>query len=93
MGKKCSEKDCKTQAVFSLNNSIKYYCSKHKTPDMIDMINKRCEFESCEIRSSYDIEGGKGRFCAKHKLNNMIDIKSKRCEFNNCISIMMAGIV
>lgn len=28
MGKKCSEKDCKTQAVFSLNNSIKYYCSK-----------------------------------------------------------------
>ena len=84
MGKKCSEKDCKTQAVFSLNNSIKYYCSKHKTPDMIDLINKRCEFENCSSQPNFDIDGGKGKFCVKHKTPEMVDIKHKYCEFKDC---------
>ena len=84
MGRKCKEKDCKTQAVFSSDNGKTFYCSKHKTPDMTDIINKKCEFEGCSSQPNFDIKGSKGKFCVKHKTSEMIDIKHKYCIFEGC---------
>jgi hypothetical protein len=84
MGRKCNEINCNTQAIFSSDEGKNRYCSKHKTPDMIDIVNRRCEFENCNSQPNFDIKGGKGKLCVKHKTSEMIDVKHKTCIYKDC---------
>lgn len=63
------------------------FCSKHKLPDMINVLSKRCEHEDgCMSQPAFNFASERrGKFCFKHKLPDMINVKSKRCEHEGCM--------
>ena len=75
MPRKCV---CGTRANFNLRGeNIGVCCSKCKTPDMIDVVNKRCP---CGKRPSFNVPGTTiGMCCMKCKTDDMIDVVNKRC--------------
>ena len=78
---RCYEDNCDKKPYFNLPGSKNgLYCCKHKTEEMIDIINKRCTFLNCNKQPAYNLPGSKIRlYCSKHKTENMVDVKSKRC--------------
>ena len=72
---KCS---CGKRPSFNVSGSKPMYCSKCKTPEMIDVKNKRCQ---CGKQPLFNIPGKqKGICCSKCKTDEMIDVKNKRCQ-------------
>lgn len=53
------------------------FCTKHKQPDMIDVVNPKCD--ECSTLASYGIPGGKKTACGKHRKPGMISRPRARC--------------
>jgi hypothetical protein len=76
-----------TRPTFDIEGGKGRFCSKHKTPDMINIKNnyqKRCEYQGCKSYSLYNLFGQKAKFCSKHKTSEMINVISKLCEYEGC---------
>ncbi len=79
--------ECKVgMAVFGYSKDDKEkYCSKHKLPDMVDVINKKCKYENCKKQPRFNFEGIKGGiYCKEHALTDMLDVVNKKCKYNGC---------
>ena len=73
----CKHPECNKQASYNIAKIKPLWCKAHKTPDMIDVVNKRCP---CGKRPSYNLPGEtKGICCKMCKTLEMIDIVNKRC--------------
>ena len=84
---KCRGEGCKKNACFNIKGEKGRYCKTHKTPEMINVIDKRCAHEGCEsIHPVFNIKGEKGKFCKVHKTAEMIDVKNKQCSAEGCDS-------
>ena len=60
----CIIKNCNTIASFNyrgVNN--RRFCSKHKTPDMVNVRYKLCGYKNCKNRQK------KGNMCLKHYIS------------------------
>jgi hypothetical protein len=56
-------------------------CSKCKTDEMINVVDKRCK---CGNHPIYNVSGKtKGMFCSKCKTDEMIDVTHKKCTCGN----------
>ena len=52
-------------ALFNLPNKKAQYCKKHKTDDMIDVVNLKCK--DCKKQPKYNLPGNKkGIYCETH---------------------------
>lgn len=74
----CQQQDCSVKsACFGFKDDNSRYCSKHKKPDMIDLVHKRC---FCgKYQPSFGLKNGKATHCSKCKTSEMSDIHNKRC--------------
>lgn len=70
---------CGKYASFNVpGEKIRVCCSKCKTDDMIDVVNKRCP---CGNHPIYNVPGEKIRVCcSKCQTDGMINVVSKRCK-------------
>jgi len=85
--KTCEFKDCMTRPSFGIRGGKCQFCVRHKTADMIDLLNDSCEYEDCTKQPIFNVKGEiKGRFCTDHKLDGMVDVKNKLCEVADCTS-------
>lgn len=90
----CNIKGCITHPVFNLPSETPGFCSKHKTPEMIDVKHKLCQYKElnssiiCIKRAYYNFENINegGIFCRTHKEENMINIHAskKECLHEGC---------
>ena len=72
---KCS---CGKYASFNVpGEKIRVCCSKCKTDDMIDVVNKRCP---CGNHPIYNVPGENPMCCSKCQTDGMINVVSKRCK-------------
>jgi len=84
--KKCLHKECKTRPYYNFHTETKpLYCAKHKTEEMIDIINICCLYEECKTRPHYNFkEQTKGLYCVKHKTKSMVNVVLKTCLHEGC---------
>ena len=69
---------CGTYAAFNVPGEKPKYCSKCKTPEMIDVKNKKCP---CGKQPIFNVPGEKtGRCCSSCKTGDMIDVRNRRCQ-------------
>lgn len=73
--KKCEK--CGLIASFGYRESGTQFCSKHKVPDMINLLCKLC---MCgRARPTYNYEGISANFCNSCKSEGMVNVNDKRC--------------
>ena len=61
------------------------YCSKHRLPEMIDLVNKFCIYPNCTTQPSYNIKGEtKALYCYEHKTETMINVICVSCVNDWC---------
>ena len=72
---------CKFVASFGFNKNLgTKYCSKHKEPEMINLLCKLC---SCgKSRPTFNFKGLKAEYCLQCKLPDMINVNDKNCFCN-----------
>ena len=77
---------CGKNASFNVRGEKKgLFCVSHKTPEMVDVVNRSCECDGCDTHPTFNLPGEKkGRFCALHKSPDMIDVITKTCEVDGC---------
>jgi len=85
----CVHPRCKTRPYYNKEGETKgLYCSIHKEPDMVDIINKICIYTGCKTQSTYNKEGETiPLYCSIHKEPDMVDIKHKTCIYPGCKTI------
>lgn len=66
---RCLSPDCNLTPNFGVRGTTATCCSKHKKPNMVNVISKRCENETCDRIPSYnhDAVGAKAIYCKTHK--------------------------
>ena len=71
-------KGCKFIASFGFNKQMgTKYCSKHKEPEMINLLCKLC---SCgKARPIYNFEGLSANFCFQCKSQDMVNVNDRKC--------------
>jgi hypothetical protein len=86
MGKNCNHHDCNVRPNFNYpEETIGLYCSKHKKPGMINVVNKLCNHSECNVLPSFNYpEETIGSYCSKHKKPGMINVVSKLCNHHDC---------
>jgi hypothetical protein len=84
---------CISRASYGLPGDLSATkCSKHKSDDMEDIVNKRCDFPGCKSRSSFGLPGKISTKCGKHKSSIMENLVSKRCGFPGCKGYPIYGL-
>lgn len=80
MPTKC-ETGCGKSAYFNIVGTKKgRFCSGHKEPGMINVIDKLCEDVECTgQRATFGFPNEKIRFCNTHKLDGTVNLTLKRC--------------
>lgn len=73
---------CSTRAVFGYEDKKPQYCSRHKTPDMRDVVNPMCKEGGCNKRATCG-EGGTPTKCRMHAPTSP-NVTGKKCEIKNC---------
>lgn len=87
-------KECNKQAYFGHKETkIPEYCSQHKLPNYIDVLNKKCKYTDCVKNPSYGKKGSKTmEYCSQHAPDDtFINLKHKRCEYKDCYTICKFG--
>lgn len=73
--KKCE--NCSLIASFGYRETGTRFCSKHKVPDMINLLCKLC---NCgRVRPAYNFEGFTANFCIMCKSEEMVNVNDARC--------------
>ena len=52
----CKNADCKSRASYALKGMPREFCAKHKTPEMINVVQNTCIIDECNIRPMFDIK-------------------------------------
>ena len=61
-------------------------CAEHRTPGMMNVIQKNCEHEGCLKQPCYNLPNEHfGKFCATHKTLEMVNVRERRCENEGCL--------
>ena len=61
------------------------YCSIHKKPNMVDVLNKKCQESGCKKRPCFNAPSETmGIYCKIHKKPNMVDFQHKKCHGPDC---------
>lgn len=84
----CASEGIQKRGTFSREGHKEVYCSKHKSDNDTNVMNKQCE--KCSKQPAYGPQGGKALRCMTHKLDGDINVKSKRCEL--CDKIPVFGV-
>lgn len=72
---KCSDIQCTLLASFGPPDTrIRIYCSKHKKPGMINVVNPICLEPECITQATFGVLECKKMFCSKHKKNGMVHL-------------------
>lgn len=80
---KCSE--CNKSAYFNMPGIKAQYCVSHKSPSMVNVVDKLCIQENCVKRALYNTTAHTSPiYCLTHKLDGMVNLKSKRCAEHAC---------
>ena len=89
MPSRCKSEGCNRHSIYNEpGEKSGLYCKKHKTDDMVNVVNKRCKSEGCNIRPYYnEPEETKPLYCKYHKKEGMIDVIHKRCKSEGCNKI------
>ena len=90
----CKHDNCETTAGFGLESDKKViFCSKHKTPDMVDLVHAICKHDNCKTQAGFGLEDDKKKiYCTKHKTPDMIDLSNARCKHENCKTTAKFGL-
>lgn len=76
---------CKKSAYFNIFGNKAQYCGDHKTPEMVNVVDKLCETPECISRALFHFPGNTaGKSCSNHKEEGMVNLKSKRCAEPGC---------
>ncbi len=77
--KKCLfEGGCNLTASFGYRGSGTRFCSKHKEPDMVNLVCRLCECG--KARPTYNFEGKPAAYCKECRLEGMINVNDKPCK-------------
>lgn len=81
--KMCAYEVCTTLQFHG--ETVRIYCSKHKSPKMILLGEHQCPEAGCKKKPLYNNPGEKvGLFCAEHKSSSMINVITKQCDAEGC---------
>jgi len=84
----CIHEGCQTRANFNFKGKKAKYCSKHKSPGMVNVNAKHCDHPGCKKQPIFNFEGEKtGLFCSKHKSPGMVNVNDKKCIHEGCQKI------
>jgi len=76
----CYVKGCNIRPCFGLaDDKIKICCVKHKTPEMVNIINLKYKCVACDVVATFGIKRGCRTHCATHKTPEMISSYTKLC--------------
>ena len=78
----CRYEDCTKFPTYNLPGLYPRYCLKHKTPEMINVVDKRCLV--CPTIASFNYPGLYPEYCALHKDSSMINTYAKLCKTQEC---------
>jgi len=88
-------KDCRPQkkhAKYGRKGGKPTHCRKHKSDEMVNVVNKRCEDDQCDEFAVYGVKGGKRTHCRKHKSDEMVNVVNKRCKHDECDEFPVYGV-
>jgi hypothetical protein len=72
--------ECGVTASFGYKDGKASCCVRHKTTDMINVVDVLCL--NCDRRAMYNLPGKTGGIhCIHHKKDGMVNVKGKRCEY------------
>ena len=92
----CSSESCAKAATYGRPGAPKATsCGFHKTPDMIDMVNRKCVHPGCSKQPSFGFpeDGKKPSRCAEHKLDGMTNVLARTCAHRGCRTRPSYGFV
>lgn len=86
---KCLAIDCHKFSSFGYKKSStvflvkkKYFCSKHRLTDMVNLNNPYCRHNGCKKTATFNYSGNTRRlFCGDHKLSGMVNRKYIKTPF------------
>ncbi|CAL8467240.1 g6776 [Coccomyxa elongata] len=88
MKSRCTHPGCKTWAYFNNQGEQRgYFCSAHKEPGMVDVVNKLCEHPNCNKHPNFNHPGAThAQFCSQHKEPGMVNvnIRDRQCAVQLC---------
>ena len=70
-------------------------CAFHRTPDMVDIVNRKCSHHGCTKQPSFGFpsDGRKPSRCADHMLEGMFNILARICTHEGCRTRPSYGFV
>jgi hypothetical protein len=78
----CGNETCDKKATFNMPGLKAKFCAKHKTDEMVDVLNKKCK--TCNLKQPrWNYTGLKSEFCGDCKLEGMIEPNRKLCSCNS----------
>ena len=92
----CSRESCTKAATYGkIGESRATSCAFHRTPDMVDIVNRKCAHGGCEKQPSFGFpsDGSKPSRCADHKLDGMINLLARICTHEGCRTRPSYGFV
>ncbi len=79
----CDSNDCNNVAKYYCKNTLKRYCSTHKTSDMIyKHFRKICKYDGCNRYAYFNIKDSPPLYCSTHKTSDMISKDNVKCIHN-----------
>ena len=88
MKSRCAAPDCKTWAYFNLPGEQRgFFCSSHKEPGMVDVVNKLCGHPGCNKHPNFNHPGMQHAIaCSQHKEPGMVNvnIRDRQCLLPEC---------
>eukprot|EP00884_Botryococcus_braunii_P014245 jgi/Botrbrau1/22821/Bobra.0132s0144.1 len=85
---RCCFDQCKTWAYFNNQGETRgLYCSAHKIPGMVDVVNKLCGAENCQKHPNFNHQGAThALYCGTHKEDGMVNVnnRERQCQIEGC---------
>ena len=68
--KLCNHLNCDVHLVFNApGEKVGRYCKDHRSPGMVDVVNKTCAHLNCDVHPVFNAPGDKvGRYCLHRKI-------------------------
>lgn len=92
--RKCRHEGCGSRPVYGTVGLRAVCCSKHKSPDMVDVVHAMCTSTGCKVRAAYAEPGTTvKKFCKKHAPADWVTTDKKaRCTHEGCAKIASYGL-
>lgn len=84
MSKQCAYDNCTRIANYNYVGLYRFYCGKHKLPDMINVVSARCVYGSCIKSRIYNYPGLTAKYCGLHRVSGMVNCSRPLCKRVGC---------